>query len=135
VVDAGVDSDAIKVALTVGSSTYRTWLSLYRKGGESALVVRPAPGGPTKLTERQMTQLRAWIIGSDPTQFRFDFQLRTRKIIRDLIRQRFNIEFGSRMIRWCRCPGGFPWARLDSQSQSAVSRRPVHWPGHSSCGG
>lgn len=92
-VDAGVDADTIKVALNLGKSTYRKWLALYRKGGEAALEVRPAPGGPTRLTDRQMAQLRAWIIGSDPTQFQFDFQLWTRKIVRDLIHQRFNMEF------------------------------------------
>lgn len=92
-VDAGVDANAIKVALNLGKSTYNKWLALYRKGGVAALEVRPAPGGPTKLTDQQMGQLRGWIVGRDPSQFHFDFQLWTRKIIRDFIRQRFGVEF------------------------------------------
>lgn len=92
-VDSRVGSDAIKVALKLGKSTYNKWLALYRAGGVAALEVRPAPGGPTKLTDRQMSQLRGWVIGRDPSQFQFDFLLWTRKIIRDLIHREFGVEF------------------------------------------
>lgn len=92
-VDAGVGASEIKVALNLGKSTYNKWLALYRKGGVAALEVRPAPGGPTKLTDQQMGQLYGWIVGRDPSQFRFDFQLWTRTIVRELIRQRFGVEF------------------------------------------
>jgi transposase len=92
-IDEGVDAAAIKAALKLGKSTYNKWLGLYRRGGAAALEVRPAPGGPTKLTDRQMGQLRGWIIGKNPDQFSFDFQLWTRKIVRSLIWQRFDVEF------------------------------------------
>jgi transposase len=40
-----------------------------------------------------MGQLRGWIVGRDPSQFHFDFQLWTRKIIRDFIEQKFGVKF------------------------------------------
>jgi transposase len=92
-VDSGIGANEIKVALNLGKSTYNKWLALYRNGGLAALEVRQAPGGPTKLTEAQMGQLRGWIVGRDPSQFHFDFQLWTRKIIRDFIDQKFGVKF------------------------------------------
>lgn len=92
-VDAGVSADAIKAALSLKKATYYKWRALYRSGGLAALEVRAAPGGPTKLTDRQMGKLRGWIIGRDPSQFQFEFQLWTRKIVRDFIRERFDVEF------------------------------------------
>jgi transposase len=91
-VDAGVGQVAVRAALGLKRSTYYKWLSAYRRGGLAALEVRPAPGGPTKLTDRQESQLRGWLVSKDPRQFQFDFALWTRKIVRDLIRQRFGVE-------------------------------------------
>ena len=92
-VDAGVDADAIKVALNLRRSTYYQWLKLYRTGGLAALEVRPMPGGPPKLTDQQMSQLRGFIVGKDPSQYSFDFQLWTRKIVRDFILEKFDVEY------------------------------------------
>lgn len=91
--DSGAGADAIRVALNVKRATYYKWLSLYKNGGLAALEVRPAPGGPTKLTDRQMGQLRGLISGRDPSQCQFEFQLWTRGIVRDFIRVRFDVEF------------------------------------------
>lgn len=92
-VDSGVGRTAIMAALNLKRSTYFKWLAAYRKGGSAALRVRPAPGGPTKLTDRQMNELRLLIIGRDPSQYQFDFQLWTRRIVRDLIAQRYGVQF------------------------------------------
>jgi len=132
-VDAGIGASVIKVALNLGKSTYHKWLALYRTGGLAALEVRPAPGGPTKLTDRQMGQLRGWIVGRDPSQFSFDFQLWTRKIIRDLIRQHFGVEFtpqgvGKLMAKLGLTPQR-PLRRAYQQDPEAVTRwKTVEYP-------
>jgi transposase len=92
-IDAGVDADSIKVALNLGRSTFMKWKSLYLRGGLPALEVRPAPGGPMKLTDQQNLQVWSWVVGKNPDQLGFDFQLWTRKIVRDLIFRQFGVEF------------------------------------------
>ena len=101
-VDSGASADSVRVALNLKRATYCKWCALYKKGGLAALEVRPAPGGPTKLTDRQMGQLRGLITGRDPSQFQFEFNLWTRGIVRDFIRARFDVEFTVQ----CSCSAG-----------------------------
>lgn len=90
--DDGVPAEAIKSALKLSRATFFEWKRLYRTRGAEGLEVRPIPGGTPKLTDQQTSQLRQWLIGRDPRQFQFDFALWTRKIVRDLVRQKFNVE-------------------------------------------
>ena len=80
------------VALKLGRSTYFQWKKKYQEHGLDGLKVRPLPGAAPKLTDRQTSQLRGWLVGRDPRQFQFDFALWTRRIVRDLIRQQFDVE-------------------------------------------
>lgn len=88
----GLPADSIKVALKLSRTTYFQWKRAYEKRGAKGLEVRPIPGGTPKLTDQQTGQLKQWLVGRDPRQFQFDFALWTRKIVRDLIRQRFDVE-------------------------------------------
>lgn len=92
-VDEGVDANTIKIALNLKRSTYYKWKLLYSRGGLAALEVRPAPGAPSKLTDEQLRQVWNWVVGKNPDQLGFDFQLWTRTIVRDLIFQKFGVEF------------------------------------------
>ena len=62
---------------------YRTsiykWLRAHKKGGESRLSSRKAPGPVPKLSDKQRHQVRRWIVGRDPRQYGFDFGLWTRR--------------------------------------------------------
>jgi len=69
------------------------WLALFESGGDEALAVKRLPGSAPKLTDRQITQLRGWIVGRDPRQLEFDFALWTREIVRELIRRKFGVEY------------------------------------------
>ncbi len=80
------------MALRLSRSTFFEWKRLYRLHGVEGLTVRPIPGGTPKLTDRQTSQLRAWLVGRDPRQFQFDLALWTRKIVRDVILQKFQVE-------------------------------------------
>lgn len=91
-IDEGVPASAIMVALKLSRTTYFEWKRKYEKEGLDGLKVRPLPGAAPKMTDRQMSQLRGWLVGRDPRQFQFDFALWTRQIVRDLIRQQFDVE-------------------------------------------
>lgn len=74
---------------------YRTsiyqWMRAYRRGGDSALASRKAPGPTPKLTDSQKRQVRRWIVGQDPRQGGFDFGLWTRKVVQTMIGERFGV--------------------------------------------
>lgn len=86
-----VPADAIMAALGLGRSTFFKWKALYRSGDLDLEVGGNQAGNP-KLTEAQTRQLWSWIVGKDPRQFQFDFALWTRKIVGQLIRDRFGVE-------------------------------------------
>ena len=88
----GVPAKSIMVALKLSRATYFEWKRAYRERGLDGLKVRPLPGAAPKLTDRQTSQLRSWLVGRDPRQFQFDFALWTRTIVRDLIRAQFGVE-------------------------------------------
>ena len=90
--DEDVPAKSIMVALKLSRTTYFQWKKDYQKRGMDGLKVRPLPGAAPKLTEQQTSQLCGWLAGRDPRQFQFDFALWTRKIVRDLIHQKFGVE-------------------------------------------
>lgn len=90
--EEGLPATSIKVALKLSRTTYFEWKRKYETHGAEGLMVRPIPGGTPKLTERQMSQLRAWIVGHDPRQFQLDFALWTRKLVGKLVREKFDVE-------------------------------------------
>ena len=75
------------------TSIYR-WLRAAKKGGPNALKARKHPGRPCKLTAREKMRVRRWICGKDPRQYGFDFGLWTRKIVAELIQEKFHKELG-----------------------------------------
>lgn len=90
--DEDLSMKSIMVALRLSRSTFFQWKKAYLAHGLKGLEVRPIPGGTPKLTDQQTSQLRQWLVARDPRQFQFDFALWTRKIVRDLIRQKFDVE-------------------------------------------
>lgn len=70
------------------TSIYR-WLRAERRGGEEQLKSRKGTGRPPTLTPKQKQQVRRWICGKDPRQYAFDFGLWTRRIVAELIEQKF----------------------------------------------
>lgn len=69
------------------------WLHTARGRGKGlrALAARPATGRPRTLTATQERQVFRWVNGKNPLQYGFDFGLWTRKIVRELIGQRFGL--------------------------------------------
>lgn len=90
--DAGVAKTEIMASLGLKKTTYFGWKKAYERGGREALQVRPAPGGPRRLTEEQHRELYNLIVGKDPRQLSFDFGLWTRKIVRQVMINEFGVE-------------------------------------------
>jgi transposase len=69
------------------------WLKTARGRGKGlrSLAARRATGRPRTLTAAQERQVFRWVNGKNPLQYGFDFGLWTRKIVRDLVEQRFGV--------------------------------------------
>src|SRR6516165_557479 len=75
-------------------TTIYPWLRTHKKGGEEALHSRPATGRPPTLSVRQKQQVRRWICGKVPRQHGFDFGLWTRRIVVDMVKEKFDKKLG-----------------------------------------
>jgi transposase len=73
-------------------TTIYRWLRAYDKGGFAALKSTKACGPEPKLDEKQRQKVRRWIVGKDPRQYGFDFGLWTRRIVAELIKEKFGID-------------------------------------------
>jgi transposase len=62
-----------------------------RGKGLRALRSTKGSGRPRSLTPGQENQVFRWINGKDPRQYGFDFGLWTRRIVRDLVSQKFGV--------------------------------------------
>ena len=79
----------------VGRSTVLEW---WENTG-AARWPKFAPERPTSLSDRQMLELRALVIGIDPRQLSFGLALWTRDMIRELIWQRFRVKVSKVTVR------------------------------------
>jgi transposase len=75
------------------TSIYR-WLNRYEGAGLEALVEKIALGPEPKLTPKQREQVKRWIVGKDPRQYGFEWGLWNRRIVQQLIRERFGVALG-----------------------------------------
>jgi transposase len=111
----GMTVDEAVAVFGAKRSTIYGWLKLRDQGGLAALAVKTPPGRQSALTDHQMAQLRGWIVGQDPRQLQFDFGLWTREMVRELIKQKFGVEF---TLQWV----GQLLARLGLSPQKPLVR-------------
>ena len=90
-VRAGEKPGAVAQSLGLYRTSIYKWLRAYRTGGRRALRSTTAAGPTPKLTSKQRTQVRRWIVGKDPRQYGFDFGLWTRRILARMIQERFEV--------------------------------------------
>jgi transposase len=83
--------------LTVTESSVYGWQKAYRERGLAALSTKIAAGRKSLLTDRQMLQLSRWL-RLNPRQLEFNFGLWTRKLVRDLIRRKFGIDYSGQNV-------------------------------------
>jgi transposase len=107
-------SDVIRSYGLCRTTIYK-WLRDARRGGERALRARKHPGRKPFLLPKQKLQVRRWINGKDPRQYDFDFGLWTRRIVAELIEERFGVKLGVTAI-------GRLLAELDITPQKPLRR-------------
>jgi transposase len=78
------------------SSVYG-WQKAYREGGLAALSTKIASGRKRLLTDKQMLELSG-CLRLNPRQLEFNFGLWTRKLVRELIRIRFGIDYSEQNV-------------------------------------
>ena len=125
-VQAGAHPEDVASALGLHRKTVYGWLAKFREGGRDALVAKPVPGRPPKLSGAQIARLYEWIVGSDPAQFSFEFALWTRDMVRQVIRREFKIALSvvsvGRLLRTMGLSPQRPLYRAYQQNPEAVQR-------------
>jgi transposase len=91
-IESGETFDEVAEKLNVSRRSVLEWSRQYREGGLAALSTKFASGRPTTLSDRQMLELRALLLGSDPRQHSFGMALWTRALVAELIRRRYNVK-------------------------------------------
>jgi len=91
VVEDGEKPSEVMKSLGLCRTAMYPWLRKHKKLGPSALLMQKASGPEPKLTDKQRARVRLWIIGKDPRQYGFDFGLWTRRIVAQLIAEKFGI--------------------------------------------
>ena len=91
-VQAGESPEDVIRTLGFSRSCIYTWLAMYRAGGWSALKARVLTGRPMKIQPRQMSWLYRTITGKSPLQYRFEFALWTREMVRILLAEEFQLK-------------------------------------------
>lgn len=91
-VQAGESPEAVIKALGFSRVCIYNWLATYRAGGWQALRAKPLKGRPRKITGRQMKWIYDAVTLKNPLQFKFEFALWTRPMIRALIKDKYSIK-------------------------------------------
>lgn len=91
-VQSGESPETVIKALGFSRACIYNWLASYRAGGWHALRARPLKGRPKKISGRQMKWIYDTVTLKNPMQYKFEFALWTRGMIRTLINERFGIK-------------------------------------------
>ena len=83
--------------LNVTESSVYGWQKAYRGGGLAELSTKIASGRKRLLSDKQLLQLSG-CIRMDPRQLEFDFGLWTRKLVRELIRRKFGVDYSEQNV-------------------------------------
>jgi transposase len=91
-VQAGHSPEEVIKVLGFTRGRIYEWLARYRSGGWHALRAKPLKGRPRRITGSQMKWIYNTVTLKNPLQFKFEFALWTRRMIRDLIAERYGIQ-------------------------------------------
>ncbi len=84
----------VAAVLGMNVSTIFRWRADFADGGEDALLAKPIPGRPPKVTDEEMRWIAQAVKDNTPQEFGFAFGLWTLSLIRELIKR----EFGKSLV-------------------------------------
>jgi transposase len=85
----GQSATSVAAAFGLNVRTVFTWLAKFSDGGEEALLAKPIPGRPPKVSDEEMRWIAQAIRNYTPQQFGFDYALWTLSLIAQLIHHQF----------------------------------------------
>ena len=88
---------SVAAAYGLNVTTVLRWMAKFADGGQNALLAKPIPGRPPKVSAEEMRWIAQVVHDKTPQQFKFEFGLWTLSLMRELI----NRQFGKR-CRWNR---------------------------------
>lgn len=94
-VEAGESPEQVIATLGFSRPRIYEWLASYREGGIEALRAKPIPGRPNRLDAHALRWVYETITTKNPMQMQFEFALWTREMVRELIRERFNVRLSA----------------------------------------
>ena len=94
-VQAGESPEAVIESVGFARVCIYRWLAAYRWGGIEALRAKKLDGRPPILSGEQLMKLYTVITTEDPRQYRFPYALWTVSIVRDVIREVFEIRMSA----------------------------------------
>jgi transposase len=85
----GATVASIATAFGVSTRTVFSWLAQFAEGGQNALLAKPIPGRPPKISADEMRWIAQAVRDNSPQQFKFEFGLWTLSLISELIKRQF----------------------------------------------
>jgi transposase len=118
--------------LQVHVQTVRLWRRVWNKRSVEGLKLKPHPGRPPLLGPEQKKQLLGWLKDS-PQQYGFARHYWTCAMIRDLIKQKFDVEFNHNWVGEMLHDMGLSWQkpmrRARERKEDQISAwREQYWP-------
>ena len=125
-VEQGAYPEDVAAGLGMTRAAVYGWLAKYREGGLEALLAKPVPGRPPRLSGGQLQRLYTLVVGNDPRQLQFAFALWTRAMVRELIGREFGVRLSEvsvgRLLRKLGLSPQRPLYRAYQQNPQAVAR-------------
>lgn len=88
----GQTAQSVAAAFGVNVRSVFRWLADFASGGQNALLAKPIPGRPSKVSAQEMRWLAQAVRDYTPLQYEFEFGLWTLSLIRALINRQFGKE-------------------------------------------
>jgi transposase len=123
----GESPEVIAKALGYHRSAVYQWLKRYDADGVDGLKYRKIPGKKSSLSEKQLQEIFDIVTSKNPLQLKFPFALWTRRMVKDLILDKFGVELSEvyvgRLLRKMGLTPQRPLHRAYQQNPTRVA----HW--------
>lgn len=117
----------IAEALGVSDSSVSQWMKKAREGGKEALKTSPRPGRPPKLSEEQRSEKLPELLEKGPKHFGFRGEVWTRKRVRKVIKDKFDVEYDVSHVGRILNQIGWSRQKPDHRSGKFDEERPEEW--------
>jgi transposase len=89
----------VAAAYGVNVTTVFRWLAKFADGGQNALLAKPIPGRPPKISAEEIRWIALAVKDNTPQQFKFEFGLWTLSLMRELINRQFGKSLSLESVR------------------------------------